>query len=429
MSETVVKGPLAALSDQERALLLEQVKASHRRATESQVSLDMTRGKPSSAQLDLADDLIDGLAPADAFAEDGTDCRNYGGLAGLPEVRQLFADMLGTDPQQVAIGGNSSLELMHDTLCQALLRGVPGSPAPWLQQGPVRFLCPAPGYDRHFFLCDYLGIEMVPVPLGEHGPDLARVAELLAEDEHIKGMFCVPRYSNPTGIVYSEDTVERLASLPARAADFRLYWDNAYVVHHLTTEPRPLADIVEACAGAGNADRAFVFASTSKISLAGSGLSAFAGSAANVAWFLDYRGKQTIGPDKLNQLRHARFFGGVQGVHEHMRRHASILKPKFDAVDEILGRRLGELEVATWTRPEGGYFVSVDTEPGCARRVVELAAQAGLKLTPAGATFPYGRDPEDRNLRLAPSMPPLEEVEAAVELIADCILLASLELR
>ncbi|MBP1774686.1 MAG: hypothetical protein H6Q86_692, partial [candidate division NC10 bacterium] len=298
---------------------------------------------------------------------------------------------------------------------------------PWAAQRPVKFLCPSPGYDRHFAICEHLGIEMVPVDLRGNGPDMDAVERMAAEDASVKGIWCVPKYSNPTGDVYSDEVVQRLAGMRTEATDFRIFWDNAYCVHHLGTGPAPLADILAACRRAGHPERALLFGSTSKISFAGSGLAFMAGSTATMEWAKGHLGFQTIGPDKLNQLRHVRFFGDPAGIERHMQRHAAILKPKFDAVQEVLGRELSGKGVAEWTRPSGGYFTSVDTWDGCARRVIQLAAEAGVKLTPAGSTYPYKRDPRDRNIRIAPSFPPLADIRRAMEVLAVCIERVSLE--
>ncbi len=388
------------------------------------LKLDMTRGKPSSEQLDLANDLSTILTKDDYKAADGTDARNYGGLDGLPEMKALFAEMLGTQPANVVVGGNSSLTMMHDVVVRALLHGVPGGDGPW-SRSKIKFLCPSPGYDRHFAICEHHGIEMVTVPLGSHGPDLATVTKLVAGDATIKAMWCVPKYSNPTGTTYSSEVVRRLAAMKTAATDFRLLWDNAYAVHDLYDTTDPLDEILLACAEAGNADRAIVFASTSKISFAGAGVAALASSSANVADAKKHLFVQTIGPDKLNQLRHVRFFKTMADVRAHMQKHAALLCPKFETVTRILDRELGGTDLASWTRPRGGYFVSLDTLEGCASEVVKLAEEAGVKLTPAGATFPYGRDPKNQNIRIAPSLPPVSQVETAMEVVSLCILLAS----
>ncbi|RZQ64949.1 aminotransferase class I/II-fold pyridoxal phosphate-dependent enzyme [Amycolatopsis suaedae] len=385
------------------------------------LKLDLTRGKPAPAQLDLSNALLDLPGSAELKAADGTDIRNYGGLQGLAELRAIWGDVLGIPAGQLVTGGNSSLALMHDCVVAALLTGTTDGPA-WAGQS-IKFLCPAPGYDRHFAICERFGIEMITVPLTDDGPDLDEVRRHLA-DPQVKGMWCVPKYSNPTGISYSAETVAELAAMPAAAPDFRLFWDNAYAVHHLTDDEVEIADVLKLAANAGNPDRPFVFASTSKITLAGSGISFFGGSAANVKWLLGHLGKRTIGPDKVNELRHARFLPDADAVRAHMRRHREIIQPKFDAVLSILDEELGDEKGVTWTRPAGGYFISLDVPDGCARRVVELAAEAGVKLTPAGATFPYGDDPADRNIRLAPTFPTLDDVEAATRGLAVCVRLA-----
>ncbi|HWK44665.1 MAG TPA: aminotransferase class I/II-fold pyridoxal phosphate-dependent enzyme [Stellaceae bacterium] len=390
------------------------------------LKLDMTRGKPSPEQLDLATGMLALPGNRDHYSDAGDDVRNYGGLQGLAEVRQLFSAVVDAPAEQVVVGENSSLAIMHDCLVWALLKGVPGSVAPWSRTEAPAFICPVPGYDRHFALCEEFGIRMLPVAMTEHGPDMDAV-EALAADPAVKGMWCVPKYSNPTGTVYSAEVVRRLAGLRTGASDFRLFWDNAYAVHHLTDRRPAVPDILDLCREAGYPDRPFIFASTSKITLAGAGLAFFASSPANVRWYLARVSKRTVGPDKLNQLRHIRFLRDLDGLSRHMEGHRRLLAPKFDATLEALDRHLGDLGIARWTRPEGGYFVSVDAMDGTARRVVELAQGLGITLTPAGATWPGGNDPHDRVLRLAPSFPSLEEVRAASEGIALCILLAALE--
>jgi len=387
------------------------------------LELDMTRGKPCGEQLDLSAPLLEALD--DPFTPSGVDCRNYGGLDGIDELARIWAPYLGVRPEDLFFGDNSSLTLMHDVLVQALLRGVPGGQGPWRNGKPVKVLCPVPGYDRHFSICQYLGIEMVPVAMGEHGPDLDEVRAKVAEDDRIKAIFCVPRYSNPTGVTYSEETVHGLATMDTAAHDFRIIWDNAYAGHHLYPDPEPLVPMLEACRKARREDRVLVFGSTSKITLAGAGLSMVAGSADNLADLRMWRSKQSIGPDKITQLRHLHFLPDTRAIETQMQRHADILRPKFEAVLEILDEELGGRDVATWTRPRGGYFISLDTRDRCAKRTVDLAAFAGVRLTPAGATFPHGRDPRDRNIRLAPSFPSIEELRQATRVLAVSILLAS----
>ena len=389
------------------------------------LKLDLTRGKPSSAQLDLSDELLT-LPGADGYTDaSGIDCRNYGGGTGLLELREIFAPLLNVPVEQLVAGDNASLALMHDTIVFSLLKGGVGSDQPWAS-GPIRFLCPVPGYDRHFTLCEQFGIEMIPVPLAADGPDLDEVRRLVA-DPTVKGIWVVPTYANPTGAVYTEAVTRALVEMETAAPDFRIFWDNAYAVHHLTDAETPAIDVLGLAAAAGHPDRVFVFASTSKITFAGAGVAFFAGSPANVAWYLDNAGKRAIGPDKLNHLRHARYLQSPDGVRELMRRHRAIIAPKFERVIAILTDRLTEHGVATWTHPQGGYFISLDVADHTAARVVQLAKDAGIVMTAAGAAFPYGRDPRDRNIRIAPTMPKPEDVAEAIEGLATCVLLAATE--
>lgn len=390
------------------------------------LALDLTRGKPSPAQLDLAGPLLGAVGAEEYRAADGTDTRNYGGGQGLPELREIFAGFLQVPLAQLVAADNSSLALMHDCVVHALLSPLPGGGGRWADQQPV-FLCPVPGYDRHFALTERFGIEMRTVPMTPDGPDMDVVEELVAGDARVKGMWCVPKHSNPDGTCYSDEVVARLAAMPAAATDFRIFWDNAYALHDLVDEPVPLADLLAAAAGAGVPDRVFVFGSTSKITLAGAGVAFFGSSPANVAWYLGHNGKRTIGPDKVNQLRHARFLRSPEGVRAHMAAHRAIIKPKFELVSRVLSAQLGGTGLATWSEPRGGYFVSVDVVPGTAAEVVARAAAAGIALTPAGSTHPYGRDPEDKTIRLAPTFPSLQELEAAVEGFATCVRLAGYE--
>ena len=425
---------IADSSNAELHALHSQVRAEYDGFRGRGLRLDMTRGKPAPDQLDLANEMLTLPGNRDYFAEAGDDARNYGVLQGLPEARSLFAPMLGAPAEQIFVADNSSLAVMHDCIVWALLKGVPGSTAAWgsalkdktAQQTAPAFICPVPGYDRHFALCAEYGIRMLPVALTGHGPDMDAV-EALAADPGVKAMWCVPKYSNPTGEVYSDETIRRLAAMRTGAADFRLFWDNAYAVHHLTGHRREITPILDACAAAGNPDRAFVFGSTSKITLAGAGLAFFASSPANLAWFMARAFKRTIGSDKLNQLRHVRFLRDQDGLMRHMDRHRALLAPKFKAVEAALDQRLAGTGAATWARPEGGYFISLDAVPGTAKTVVALAKDAGLALTAAGATWPCGHDPHDSNLRLAPTFPSLADVTVASEGIALCILLAAIE--
>ncbi|MBW2410177.1 MAG: aminotransferase class I/II-fold pyridoxal phosphate-dependent enzyme [Deltaproteobacteria bacterium] len=391
------------------------------------ITLDMTRGKPCSEQLDLAVDMLDCVRGEDYKSENGTDCRNYGGLDGIPEAKALFAEYMGADADEIIIGASSSLNMMHDTFMRAMVKGITADTAPWMQQPGIKFLCPSPGYDRHFFICDYLGLEMIPVELDDNGPDMDTVEDLVKNDETIKGIWCVPKYSNPTGIVYSDEVVDRLAGMEVKAPDFRIFWDNAYAVHHLSGSPAPLKNILSACKDAGNPDRVLMWGSTSKISFAGSGIAMMAGSKANMDRARSQMSFQTIGPDKLNQLRHVKFFKNMDGILDHMQKHAAILKPKFDAVDELLEKALAVKNIAAWSKPDGGYFVSLDTLEGCAAAVIKMAADAGVKLTPAGSTYPLKKDPLDRNIRLAPSFPPMDDIRQAMELVGICVQLVSID--
>ena len=390
------------------------------------LKLDLTRGKPSAAQLDLSNEML--ALPGDRISSAaGTDVRNYGGLDGLPELREIFAELLEVPVEQVIAGGNASLTMMYDTVAWALLFGFPESPTPWARESSVRWICGVPGYDRHFAVCEELGIEMITVPMTPTGPDVEAVAALVADDPTIKGMWVVPTHSNPDGSVVSDDVARALVSMPTAAPDFRIVWDNAYALHHLTEAGTASAPVLRLAAEAGRPDRVLMYASTSKITWAGAGVGFLAASEANLAWYKKHLAKASIGPDKLNHLRHAMFFGSAQGVRDHMGRHREILAPKFEAVTSILEQELGKYGVGSWTEPKGGYFVSLDVVPGTASRVVELAKEAGIALTPAGATFPYGKDPADQNIRLAPTMPPLDEVSEAMRGVTTCVLLAAAE--
>ncbi len=418
---------LNAMPREELAALLRQLRARYDRFCQTGMSLDLTRGKPCPEQLDLSNPMLTMVSGDDFRAADGTDCRNYGGLDGLPEAKSLFAAYMGVDPTEVIIGGNASLTLMYDLFLRVMLMGAGDGLPPWSQLPQVRFLCPSPGYDRHFAICANLGIEMLPVEMTGAGPDMDAVEDLVTGDETIKGIWCVPIYSNPTGEIYSDETVKRLAQMPARAADFRIFWDNAYAVHQFTGEPPEQENILTACKEAGHPERPLMFGSTSKITFSGGGLAILAGSARNMDWVRQQLFFQTIGPDKLNQLRHVRFFGDLAGIKRHMQKHAAIVRPRFEAVESILTRELAGKGVADWTRPQGGYFVSFNTPDGCAQAVVGMAQEAGVKLTPAGATFPLGVDPRDRNIRIAPTFAALEDVNAAVEVLAVCTQIVTIE--
>jgi DNA-binding transcriptional MocR family regulator len=426
-SNTTTKA-LADRTADEMADFQREQQAAYDALRERGLRLDLTRGKPSSAQLDLSDGLLS--LPDRATTASGVDTRNYGGLEGIVEIREIFAELLGIDTEQIVAGGNSSLMMMREVLADLWLKGGVDSERPWSSRQPgekVRFICPVPGYDRHFTLLDWFGIETVTVPMLDDGPDVEAVASLAAADPSIKGMWLVPTYANPTGSVTSQAVAARLAAMPTAAPDFKIFWDNAYAFHHLTEDEAKSADILSLAASAGNPHRPVMFASTSKITYAGAGVGFLAGSVETVRWYVRHLGQGSIGPDKVNQLRHAQFFGSPQGVRAHMARHREIIAPKFEAVEQLLSDRLGGLGIATWTHPAGGYFVSLDVLDGTASRVVALARDAGVALTPAGASFPGAEDPHDRNIRLAPTFPELAEVRAAMDAVATCVLLAAAE--
>jgi len=393
------------------------------------LNLDMSRGKPCKEQLDLSMGLFDNAKdPSSYISEDGFDCRNYGYLSGIPEAKRLFSQLLGVKESEVIIGGNSSLNLMYDTVARAMFFGVCGSEKPWMKYEKIKFLCPSPGYDRHFAITEAFGVEMIPVEMKEDGPDMDTIEKLVAEDETIKGIWCTPQYSNPDGITYSDEVVDRFARMKTKASDFRIFWDNAYCVHHLYDDDRAnVKNILTACKEAGNGHRVFIFFSTSKITHPGAGISVLASSEKNIEFTLNQISKQTICSDKLNQLRHVNFLKSVEGINELMKKHAAIIRPKFEAVDKILHEKLDGKNIARWTNPKGGYFISFFTLDGCARRVEELAKGAGLTLTKAGATYPYGNNPRDNNLRIAPTLPPIEELKKAMEILAVCVKVASIE--
>jgi len=391
------------------------------------LALDLTRGKPSSEQLDLSNGLLTLPGEGNFRDDEGVDTRNYGGQNGLTGLRGIFGELLGIPVPNLVAGNNASLEFMHDVVVFAMLHGGVDSPRPWVQEPAVKFLCPSPGYDRHFAITESLGIEMITVPMREDGLDVDTVEELVAADPAIKGMWCVPVYSNPTGTVYSWEVVRRLVQMRTAAEDFRLFWDNAYPVHTLTNDFVRQVDVLGLAAQAGHPNRPYVFASTSKITFAGSGVSFFGGSLGNIAWYLQYAGKKSIGPDKVNQLRHLRFLRDADGVRLHMMRHRQLLAPKFELVLDILDRRLSDSKIASWTEPKGGYFISLDVLPGTAKRTVGLAKDAGIAVTEAGASFPYRKDPDDTNIRIAPSFPPLPDLAEAIDGLATCALLAAAE--
>lgn len=394
------------------------------------LKLNMARGKPASAQLDLSMPLLSDVSSySDFHSEDGTDCRNYGVVDGLPEAKKLMASMLDDEPDRVIVFGNASLNIMYDTVMRCWVFGSLGS-TPWSKLDTVKWLCPVPGYDRHFSVTEAFGIEMMPVSMTEDGPDMDEAEKLVAKDDSIKGIWCVPKYSNPGGISYSDEVVSRLASMKCAAPDFRIFWDNAYCVHHLyedTNEQDQVYDIGLACQKASNPDRYFKFASTSKVTFPGSGISAFAASPDHIAETKNHMSIQTIGYDKLNQLRHVRFLKDADGIAEHMKKHAAIVRPKFELVCKRLEEGLSEAGIGSWNNPRGGYFISFDAPKGCAKRVVELAKQAGVVMTGAGATYPYGNDPADSNIRIAPTLPPLHELDEAMDVFICCVKLAAIE--
>ncbi|MBQ8175547.1 MAG: aminotransferase class I/II-fold pyridoxal phosphate-dependent enzyme [Oscillospiraceae bacterium] len=392
------------------------------------MKLDMSRGKPGADQLDIAMPMFDVFTnSASMIADDGTDCRNYGMLTGIPDAKKLFGALLGVGTDEIIIGGNSSLSLMYDTVARAVTHGVYGSEKPWGKCEKVKFLCPAPGYDRHFAICETFGIEMITVPMKNDGPDMDMVEKLVAEDEAIKGIWCVPLYSNPDGIVYSDETVRRFANLSPKAKDFRIFWDNAYCVHYLKDAPDRILNILDECKKTGKEDMVFIFASTSKISFPGAGVAVMAGSVNNINQIAALMGIQCISYDKINQLRHVKYFKDMDGIMAHMAKHKEILAPKFNMVLDMLDKEIGELGILEWNKPNGGYFVSVNTLDGCAKRTVQLCKEAGVVLTGAGATFPYGKDPADKNIRLAPTYPPVSELEQAMNIFCISLKLASAE--
>lgn len=420
--------PYAEMTKEELIALRKDLKAQYREMQGRDLKLDMSRGKPSAEQLDLSMGMMDVLgSDSDLICEDGTDCRNYGVLTGIDEAKVLLGDMMEVNPDQIIIYGNSSLNVMYDTVSRSMTHGVMGN-TPWCKLDKVKFLCPVPGYDRHFAITEYFGIEMINVPMTPEGPDMDMVEELVAADSSIKGIWCVPKYSNPQGYSYSDETVRRFARLKPAAPDFRIYWDNAYGIHHLYDHDQDhLIEILAECKRAGNPDLVYKFASTSKISFPGSGIACIAASLNNLEDIKRQLKFQTIGHDKVNQLRHVRFFKDIHGMVEHMRRHADIIRPKFEAVEEILQRELDGLEIGQWTNPKGGYFISFDALDGCAKEIVARCKKAGVVMTGAGATYPYGKDPEDKNIRIAPTYPPLSDLITATELFALCVKLTSVE--
>lgn len=422
---------MKALKDYTKEELLDlrtQLEKEYEDAKSRNLKLDMSRGKPSPAQLDTVMPLLDALnSSSDMKTEAGVDVRNYGILEGIPEAKKLMADMIGVNPDRVMVLGNASLPIMFDTVARSMMQGVCGS-TPWHKLDKVKFLCPVPGYDRHFGITQMFGIEMINIPMSASGPDMDLVEEYVNNDPAVKGIWCVPKYANPMGISYSDDTVRRFAALKPAAEDFRIYWDNAYAIHHLYEEEQDeILEILSECEKAGNPDMVFQFCSTSKVSFSGAGISAVATSENNLAWMKSSMNFQIIGYDKVNQLRHVRYYKNIDGLKEQMKKHADIMRPKFEAVLQILDENLGGLEIGNWIKPRGGYFISFDAMEGCAKAIVGKCKEAGVTLTGAGATYPYGKDPKDSNIRIAPSFPSPEEMAEAAKLFALCVKLVSVE--
>ncbi len=386
---------------------------------------DMTRGKPATMQLELSNEMMSEKYLGDYKASNGFDCRNYGVLDGIPEIKELFAQVFDVPASQVIACGNSSLTIMYDLISAFMILGTGKGAMPWAKYDKVKFICPVPGYDRHFAITERFGFEMINVPIGEDGPDIDMIEKLVKKDSSIKGMWSVPKYSNPTGVVYSDEIIKRLAEMECAADDFRIFWDDAYTIHMLEGEPAKQLNLIKACAEAGNDDRAIVLASTSKITYPGAGVAALASSVDNISWFKNIYTVQTIGPNKINQLRHAKFFVNYDGLIAHMHKHAEILKPKFDAVIRIFEEEFSDNDFLSWSNPKGGYFISVDTKYNCASEVVAMAKECGVLFTAAGATFPYRKDPENKNIRIAPSLPPVEELEVAIRVFCQCVKICS----
>lgn len=422
---------MTAYKDRSKEELLQeksQLEAQYKEFQGKGLKLDMSRGKPSAAQLDLSMGMMDVLDSfTDLKCEAGIDCRNYGVMDGIPEAKRLLGELIEVPADNIIIYGNSSLNVMFDVVSHAFTNGIMGM-TPWHKLDKVKFLCPVPGYDRHFAITEYFGVEMINVPMTPQGPDMDLVEKLVSEDEAIKGIWCVPKYSNPQGYTYSDETVRRFAALKPAAKDFRIFWDNAYNVHHLYDEPQDvILELLSECEKAGNPDMVYKFSSTSKISFPGSGVAAISASKANLDDLRTHLTIQTIGHDKLNQLRHVRYFKDIHGIETQMKKHAEILRPKFEAVLEILDRELGDLEIGTWTKPHGGYFISFEALDGCAKAIVAKAKEAGVVMTGAGATYPYKKDPHDSNIRIAPSFPPIDELVQATELFVLCVKLVSVD--
>lgn len=416
------------MKKEELLALKEQLEKEYAAVKAKNISLDMSRGKPAAQQLDLSMGIMDCLTSKDTLkAENGTDCRNYGVLDGIPEAKRLMAGLMGVKSENVIVYGNASLTIMYDAISRAYTHGIMGN-TPWCKLDKVKWLCPVPGYDRHFAITERFGFEMINIPMNDDGPDMDMVEKLVSSDESIKGIWCVPKYSNPGGVVYSDETVKRFAALKPAAKDFRIFWDNAYCVHHLYPEkPAQILNIIEECEKAGNPDLVYEFSSTSKISFPGSGVAAFASSANNIADVKKQLTVQTIGYDKINQLRHVKFFKDAEGIKAHMVKHADIMRPKFEMVEEVFEKELGSKGIAKWTKPMGGYFISLETLEGTAKKIVAMCKEVGLVLTPAGSTHPYKNDPKDNTIRIAPSFPTVDELKDAAQILTLCVKLASVE--
>ncbi|MDE7156431.1 MAG: aminotransferase [Lachnospiraceae bacterium] len=415
------------MSKEELQEIKESLEKEYAKAAGMGLNLNMSRGKPSASQLDLTMDMLNTInSSSDINDAEGNDSRNYGVMDGITEAKELMADIMGVNSENIIIFGNASLNIMYDMVSRSMILGVMGN-TPWCRLDKVKFLCPVPGYDRHFAITELFGIEMIPIPMTENGPDMDMVEKYVNTDETVKGIWCVPRFSNPQGIVYSDDTVRRFAALKPAAKDFRIYWDNAYAVHTLYDDAPELLEIFKECKQNGNEDMVYEFCSTSKISFAGAGISAIAASKSNLDAIKEVMTIQTIGHDKVNQLRHVRFFKNMDGIREHMKKHADIMRPKFEAVIDTFEKNLGGLGIGSWINPKGGYFISFESMPGCATRIVQKCKEAGVVLTNAGATYPYGKDPQDSNIRIAPSFPTEEEMQQAAELFVLCVKLVSAE--
>ncbi len=416
----------ADMSREELLSLQKDLNEKYKEACSKGLKLNMARGLPSAKQLDMEADFFNTLHPdSDFISEAGIDCRNYGELIGIHEARKLMADMMEISDEEVIVFGNSSLNVMYDTVCRSMILGVNGN-TPWCKLDKVKFLCPVPGYDRHFAITEQFGIEMINIPLNDDGPDMDMVEKYVNNDPAVKGIWCVPKYSNPSGVTYSDEVVRRFAALKPAAHDFRIYWDNAYTIHHLYNgKEEQLLEILSECKKAGNPDMVLKFCSTSKVTFPGSGIAALGASKANLDYIRKVITIQTIGHDKLNQLRHVRYFRDINGMNAHMKKHAEIIRPKFELVDKVLNKELGDLGIGRWTKPNGGYFVSFNSLNGCAKKIVGMCKEAGVTLTGAGATYPYKNDPDDSNIRIAPTFPPIEELEKALDIFVLCVKLAS----